>query len=202
MIRRIGSWKINWLPPAGFHSSLDFRCGLPRPYLAYYPALWPQSNLEEKFHFVDANGTSESFESNPPTKFETLSKRESYDTVNPVTFTGELRTLELGEIALGRSGDKGSNLNFGLFVDTEAKWDWLRSYLSCAKVRELIADDWRPEFSIERVEFPRIFAVHFVIYGILGRGVSSAQRLDGFGKGFIDYLRAKIVEAPVSILQQ
>ncbi|KAF4333267.1 DUF1446 domain protein [Fusarium beomiforme] len=126
---------------SGFHSSLDFRCALQRPYLAYYPALWNQSDLEEMFHLVDANGTTESFKTTPPTKFEALSERESYDTINPVTFTGELRALELGDIALGRSGDKGANLNFGLFVDTKAKWDWLRSYLSRAKVQELIADN-------------------------------------------------------------
>ncbi|KKO96928.1 hypothetical protein THAR02_10970 [Trichoderma harzianum] len=187
---------------SGFHSSLDFRCALPRPYLAYYPALWHQSNLEEMFHMVDANGRTESFKTTRPPKFEVLSERESYDTINPVAFPGELRAVQLRDIALGRSGDKGANLNFGIFVNTQAKWDWLRSYLSRAKVQEMLVGDWQPEFSIERVEFPRIFAIHFVIYGILGRGVSSAKRLDGFGKGFIDYFRAKIVEAPVSILAE
>lgn len=42
---------------------------------------------------------------------------------------------------------------------------------------------------LERVEFPRIWAVHFVVYGILGRGVSSSSRLDALGKGCADYLR-------------
>ncbi|KAK0387252.1 hypothetical protein NLU13_5565 [Sarocladium strictum] len=186
---------------SGFHSSLDFRSALPRPYLAYYPALWNQSDLEERFHVVDADGTTHSFETTPPTRFEALGERESYDTTDPVAFTGEFRALQLGDIALGRSGDKGANLNFGLFVDSEAKWHWLRSYLSRAKVQELLADEWQPEFTVERVEFPHIFAVHFVVYGILGRGVSSAKRLDGFGKGFVDYFRAKIVEVPVSILE-
>lgn len=154
------------------------------------------------FHLVDANGTIASFKTTPPPQFEALRERESYDTTNPVVFPGEYRTVQLGDIALGRSGDKGGNLNFGIFVDTQAKWDWLRSYLSRARVQELLVEEWQPEFSIERVEFPRIFAVHFVIYGILGRGVSSAKRLDGFGKGFIDYFRAKIVEAPISILEE
>lgn len=57
-------------------------------------------------------------------------------------------------------------------------------------------DDWDDSFLIERVEFPRIYAVHFVICGILGRGVSSSSRLDGFGKGFADYVRDKIVQVP------
>jgi hypothetical protein len=36
--------------------------------------------------------------------------------------------------------------------------------------------------------------------GILGRGVSSSSRLDGFGKGFVDYIRDKFVEVPLDIL--
>lgn len=186
----------------GFHSSLDFRSAMPRPYLAYYPALWQQAKLEEKFHFVNATGTTKSFKTTPPPRFEIMEERASYDTKSPTPLDGGVLQLRLGSIALGRSGDKGANLNFGLFVDTQAKWDWLRSFMSRAKVQELLGEDWRPEFSIERVEFPRIFAVHFVVYGILGRGVSSSKRLDGFGKGFIDYFRDKVVEAPVSILQR
>ncbi|RGP62972.1 hypothetical protein FSPOR_8956 [Fusarium sporotrichioides] len=185
---------------SGFHSSLDFRSAMPRPYLAYYPALWKQSELAEKFHFVNATGTTDSFTTSPPSEFEQLEKRASYDTTSPIPIDGGLIEVRLGSIALGRSGDKGANLNFGLYVGTQAKWDWLRSYMSRAKVQKLLGEDWRPEFSIERVEFAKIFAVHFVVYGILGRGVSSSKRLDGFGKGFIDYFRDKVVEAPVSIL--
>ncbi|KAF5544600.1 DUF1446 domain-containing protein [Fusarium mexicanum] len=187
---------------SGFHSSLDFRSAMPRPYLAYYPALWQQAELEEKFHFVDGTGTTKSFKTTPPPQFEIMEERASYDTKSPTSLDGGVLEVRLGSIALGRSGDKGANLNFGLFVDTQAKWDWLHSYMSRAKVQELLGEDWRPEFSIERVEFPKIFAVHFVVYGILGRGVSSSKRLDGFGKGFIDYFRDKVVEAPASILQR
>lgn len=67
-------------------------------------------------------------------------------------------------------------------------------------MRELIGKDWNDSFFIERVEFRNIMAVHFVIYGILGRGVSSSSRLDGFGKGFVDYVRDKVVGVPVEIL--
>lgn len=103
--------------------------------------------------------------------------------------------LRLGDITLARSGDKGANLNFGIFVTEVKYWPWLRSYMSRERLREMLADDddWDESFLVERVEFPRIHAVHFVIYGILGRGVSSSSRLDGFGKGFADYMRDKLV---------
>ncbi|KAK1849856.1 DUF1446 domain-containing protein [Colletotrichum chrysophilum] len=185
---------------SGFHASLDSRALAPRPYLAYYPALWRQRGLEERFHFVNPDGTTTSYDTTPPPRFEDLGDRESYDTKAPVKIQGDLKTIRLGQVAHGRSGDKGANLNFGLYVQTQAQWNWLRSYMSRAKVQEMMGDDWQTDFSIERVEFPGIFAVHFVVYGILGRGVSSTKRLDGFGKGFIDYFRDKEVEVPVSIL--
>ena len=43
--------------------------------------------------------------------------------------------------------------------------------------------------------FAELRAVHFVVYGALGRGVSSSVRLDSLGKGFAEWLRA--VHAPV-----
>lgn len=69
--------------------------------------------------------------------------------------------------------------------------------MTISRMRDLLGDDWDDSFSIERVEFPHIHAVHFVIYGILGRGVSSSSRLDGYGKGFADYIRDKVVSVPV-----
>ena len=171
------------------------RTALPRPYLAYYPALWPQEKIEESVHFVSEPGTEKkSFAASQTSKFEDVAARESYDTHSPVSLDGESQQIRLGDIVLGRSGDKGANLNVGLFVQTEAEWEWLRSYLSRARFEQMLGDELLEDYSVERVEFPHIRAVHFVVYGILGRGVSSSKRLDGFGKGFVDYFRDKIVQ--------
>lgn len=72
--------------------------------------------------------------------------------------------------------------------------------MTCKRLQELMEDDWNEDFHLERVEFRNILAVHFVIYGPLGRGVSSTRTLDAFGKGFADYIRAKVVEVPEYIL--
>lgn len=69
-------------------------------------------------------------------------------------------------------------------------------------MQELMADDWRDDFFIERMEFPNIWAVHFVIYGPLGRGVSSCRLLDALGKGFADYIRDRVVEIPEKFLEE
>ena len=68
------------------------------------------------------------------------------------------------------------------------------------KLQELIGENWREEHFIERMEFSEIRAVHFVVYGILGRGCSSSTLLDNLGKGFTDYVRDKFVDVPVDVL--
>ncbi|ROT37603.1 hypothetical protein SODALDRAFT_264515, partial [Sodiomyces alkalinus F11] len=55
-------------------------------------------------------------------------------------------------------------------------------------------------YFVERVEFPNILAVHFVIYGPLGRGVSGCRLLDALGKGFADFIRDRVVDVPERFL--
>ncbi|GKZ67149.1 hypothetical protein AnigIFM63309_000127 [Aspergillus niger] len=180
--------------------SLKHFSAIPLPFLAYYPALVKQSEIQEKINLVDASNCISSYDTGHPPQYQDLTPRENYDPADPQIFTSPTKKLRLGDIALGRSGDKGGNLNCGLFVANPNHWLWLRSYFTRDRMRELIGGDWNDSFFIERVEFPNIMAVHFVIYGILGRGVSSSSRLDGFGKGFVDYVRDKVVDVPVEIL--
>ncbi|OGE48669.1 hypothetical protein PENARI_c026G04453 [Penicillium arizonense] len=191
---------------SGFHSSLDMRTAIPRPFLAYYPAIVKQEALNEEINFIEGPDFIKSFPTGHPSKYKDLQPRQSYNhtlsSEEKALLNSPTRSIRLGDIALARSGDKGANLNFGIFVTEQNHWAWLRSYMSRERVRDMLAkdDDWDESFLVERVEFPHMYAVHFVVYGILGRGVSSSSRLDGFGKGFADYLRDKFVDAPVAIL--
>ncbi|KAJ5552727.1 DUF1446 domain-containing protein [Penicillium frequentans] len=185
---------------SGFHASRDTRTAIPLPFLAYYPALIKQSQIPEAIHFVDGPSTISSYETGHPPQYEELGIRDNYDTKTPEDFKGPYKQIRLGDVALARSGDKGGNLNAGFFVTNPTHWSWLRSYMSRDRMREFLAKDWNDSYFIERVEFPHIHAVHFVVYGILGRGVSSSSRLDGFGKGFADYIRDKVVDFPSEML--
>lgn len=173
---------------------------MPRPFLAYYPAIVKQDEIDEKINLIDGPESVEAFPVARPPQYEALRPRTSYDykfSSDKATPVGtQSQRMRLGDITLARSGDKGSNLNFGIFPTKPQYWHWLRSYMSRERLRYMLADDddWDDSFLIERVEFPHIHAVHFVIYGILGRGVSSSSRLDGFGKGFADYVRDKVVD--------
>lgn len=187
---------------------------MPRPYLAFYPALYRQHSLKETVNILGPSSpsssgsgeettivTSSSIPAGHPPAFEPLEARKNYNTVSPLDLStlGPTTRMRLGDIALARSGDKGANINFGIFVRSAGQWDWFRSFMSRERMRELLGEDDDGYF-IERVEFPQLLAVHFVIYGILGRGVSSSTKLDCLGKGFADYVRDKVVEVPVSVL--
>lgn len=163
----------------------------------------PQDEIEEAVHLLNKGGeVKQSFPVTRPPAYEEFGERESYDTANPVPLEsfGPTKRMPLGNIVIGRSGDKGPNVNMGLFTDRPEIWEWLRSFLTLERMKTLIGKDWKDEFQIERVEFPSIFAVHFVVYGILGRGVSSSTLLDNRGKGFTDYIRAKHVDIPEKFL--
>lgn len=178
------------------------RTAIPRPYIAYFPTTATQASIDEQIHLLnnDTGATTSSFPAGHPPKYENLTSRASHETAHPRTYPGPSVRMRLGDVALARSGDKGSNLNCGVFVQTPKQWDWLRSTLTRAKVKALMGEDWLEWYFMERVEFPGIYAVHFVVYGILGRGTTSTARLDGFGKGFADYLRDKVVDVPVEVL--
>jgi hypothetical protein len=188
---------------SGMHLSLDTRTAFPRSYLAFYPAIYPQDKLREGVAIlsVDAQDVQVTDAGHPP-KYQKLPTRESYETARPVDLAsfGSTCKARLGDICLARSGDKGANINFGIFVRCAGHYPWLQSFMTRARLQELMGEDWRDEFYTERMEFPNIWAVHFVIYGPLGRGVSSCRLLDSLGKGFADYIRDKVVDVPKGFL--
>jgi hypothetical protein len=171
------------------------------PYLAYYPGVIEQNILKETVHFLGSS--PESFESGHPPKYEALTPRRNYDPTNPISLSsfGETVARPLGDIALSRSGDKGANINIGIFVHTDEEYDWLKSFMTAAQMQAMMGDDWEPHYFVERIEFTNLKAVHFVIYGPLGRGVSSSSRLDSLGKAFGEFIRAVQVPIPAKFFK-
>ncbi|KAI8933838.1 hypothetical protein NX059_009539 [Plenodomus lindquistii] len=201
---------------SGFHSTSDHRTAIPRPYISYYPAIYPQSSLKTSVNILGSSGHTNTIKTTPPPKCESLTKRESYETSGRVDISsfGPTILARLGDVVLARSGDKGGNANVGFFVPTSIPssypassplyretWDWLRNYLTIPKMKELFGQSWSDRYFIERVEFPEILAVHFVIYGVLGRGVSGSSRLDSFAKGMGDWLRDVVVDVPAGFIE-
>jgi len=53
---------------------------------------------------------------------------------------------------------------------------------------------------IDRYELPNLFAVNFVIHGLLTPGVSGTTRPDAQAKGLGEYLRSRLVPVPAALL--
>lgn len=111
---------------------------------------------------------------------------------------GKMEKAVLGSVFATRSGDKGGNANLGVWAKNRDAFEYLKSYLTVGKLKELLTD--MSEFEIEKYEFENLYAVNFYIKGILGDGVAASLRSDPQGKTLGEYLRAKIIDLPKSIL--
>jgi hypothetical protein len=89
--------------------------------------------------------------------------------------------------------------NVGFFVRTQDEYEWLRTLLSKDFLISLLAKEFEGN-RLERVEFPGLLAVHFVIHDYLGKGVSSTVRMDSLAKSVAEYLRARYVDVPNKFL--
>ncbi|KJR83829.1 uncharacterized protein SPSK_11000 [Sporothrix schenckii 1099-18] len=72
-----------------------------------------------------------------------------------------------GDLVSARSGDKGGNANIRAWVRDDAGYPWFQAFLTSGRAQALLGDDWRPEYEIERCEFPKLRAVHILVRSLL-----------------------------------
>lgn len=89
----------------------------------------------------------------------------------------------------------------GFFVPDDEQWEWLRSFLSIEKIKELLGAHEYSGGRIDRFEMGRIRAVHFLLKNHLDRGYNSGSKLDTLAKNLGEYLRAKSVPIPSKFLE-
>lgn len=113
---------------------------------------------------------------------------------------GQTRRVPLGTIAGARSGDKGGDANIGVWVRSDDEWQWLANTLTVDTLKELLPEI--EPLSVTRHLLPNLWAVNFVIEGILGRGVASRARFDPQAKGLGEWLRARYIDIPTVLLEK
>ncbi|CAF3797181.1 unnamed protein product [Adineta steineri] len=190
---------------SGMHWTNDMRTMVPKQFLGYYPGVLAQSELKETAVLLDNTGKIEQIiDAGHVSVVEVLGQRENYDPTDAIDLNkfGPTIKVPVDTVILGRSGDKGGNVNLGLFVHEADEYEWFRNYFTRERLQQLIGDDWKKSYFIERVEMPHIYAIHYVVYGILGRGVSSSIILDNLGKGFADYIRSKHIDIPEKFVRR
>jgi Acyclic terpene utilisation family protein AtuA len=104
----------------------------------------------------------------------------------------------LGRLFGTRSGDKGGNANLGIFARSDESWAWLDGYLSTDELRRLLPET--ESLVIDRYRLPRLRSLNFVIHGLLEEGVAASTRQDAQAKGLGEWLRARVVHIPTSLL--
>ncbi len=163
------------------------------PVIFHWPALMEGKNITQKIVI----GVEETALDWPKT--ETMADPPSSLNIDmPDIPDGNKIKTELGRAFATRSGDKGGNANLGVWGKTAEAYAFLSDFLSVEKLKELLPD--MSPFEIERYELPNLFALNFYIKGVLGEGVAASVRNDPQAKTLGEYLRAKIIDLPESII--
>ncbi|KAJ5256771.1 hypothetical protein N7478_012875 [Penicillium angulare] len=197
-------------PGATFH--LDLRQGFPRAIFEYFVTLIPQASVQHQVHLPWKPTTrTQVLDIAPPSHTKTYPPRQPSQAIthvdrpiNPKKDFGPTIRGPLGWIVHGRSGDKGSDANCGLWVRHRDEYLWLRSLLSIDTARQLLGDEaqHRPQLAIERFELPGLQAVHFLFRNLLDRGVGVTTTVDFLGKNVAEYLRSRHVDLPTQFLNR
>ena len=89
-------------------------------------------------------------------------------------------TIQLGQIAHARSGDKGNHANIGVVAYTEAGFAFLQRHLTTERLAEFFAGLGTTR--VDRFELPKLGALNFVLHNALAGGASQSLRIDTQGK--------------------
>jgi hypothetical protein len=195
---RLGSLYLQSIP-GYFHDTAGTLRATATPVIDYWPALLAQSRVPHRVVLADGH----TIDVPAPSVTEAVTGQPVHPEPRPEPMlepdASSVRRLPLGSLAYARSGDKGGNSNVGFWAIEERAWPWLRAELSTEGLRGLMPEI--KELDVVRHEFPRLRAVHFVLRGLLGTGGSSNRRIDPIGKAVGEYLRAKHVLVPLSIIE-
>lgn len=159
----------------------------------YWPALVPAEVVDHRVRIGD--DTVHVAPTEIPADFEALPPPEPLPGPVPA---GPTRELPLGRLVGARSGDKGGNANLGVWVRSPETYRWLEDFLTTPRLRDLLPE--LRDLEVDRFAFPNLLAVNFVAKGLLGDGVAASLRSDPQAKSLGEYLRAKVVPIPKSLL--
>tara|TARA_Y200000002_G_scaffold36806_1_gene27017 strand:- start:366 stop:2141 length:1776 start_codon:yes stop_codon:yes gene_type:complete len=164
------------------------------PVIVYWPSLVNSKHIKEKVHIdgkeIEVIPTSqleldEIYYQKEPIKIKKIKKEDE-------------KQIYFGEIYGTRSGDKGGCANLGVWAKNSDSFAFLHNFLTVKKLKELLPD--LNQFKVERFELANINSLNFYIHDILQDGISSNDKKDGQAKSLGEYLRAKKIKVPQSII--
>ncbi len=163
------------------------------PAIVYWPALVSNSRIHQKVVVDDKEFTVECVK---PVEGFVAPKPLAIDV--PAVPGGKTTRVPFGRVFATRSGDKGGNANLGVWAKTLHAYAFLQKFLTTERLKSMLLD--LKGYEIDRYELPNLLAVNFYIKGILGEGAAASLRMDPQAKTLGEYLRARVVEMPESIV--
>jgi hypothetical protein len=168
-------------------------------YGVFWPTLVPRSAVVETVVHTDGRRVQlPPLPAPPSTTDDTDATSAVVTTATRPTPGGPTRSVPLGTVIGARSGDKGGNANVGLWARHPEGFAWLSALLTVDRFRELLPEAQTLE--VDRHELPNLLALNFVVHGLLGEGVASSTRPDPQAKSLGEYLRSRVVDIPVALL--
>jgi len=165
-----------------------------KPRIMHFPALIDKNYMSQK---VSVDGEEFSLKEitydGPPIKIEKVRTKK----IN-IAELGPTKEAYMGDLFATRSGDKGGSANLGIWGKDQKAYEFLHAFLTEEKLRKLMPDV--QDLEIDRYEFPNLFGLNFLIKGLLQDGVAASTRIDPQAKTLGEYLRAKKVMIPESLL--
>jgi hypothetical protein len=163
------------------------------PAIVYWPALVSNSRIHQKVVVEDKEFTVECVK---PAEGFIAPRPLGIDV--PAAPGGKTTRVPFGRVFATRSGDKGGNANLGVWAKTPEAYAFLQKFLTTERLKGMLLD--LKDYEIDRYELPNLLAVNFYIKGILGEGAAASFRMDPQAKTLGEYLRARVVEMPESIV--
>ena len=166
------------------------------PFILYWPALIHSKHVEETVHIGEQTVKI------TPTNQLGLDKHtyQKEEQKIPQLVSKNHQPIHFGRIYGTRSGDKGGCANLGVWAKTDRAFEFLYHFLTVDQLKQLLPDI--ANFPIDRYELANIKSLNFYIHEILQDGVSSNTRMDAQAKSLGEYLRAKLIDVPVEIIEE
>ncbi|MGH3621729.1 MAG: AtuA-related protein, partial [Sciscionella sp.] len=175
----------------GFH--LTAPPGDASPYGVYRPAFVPATAVDHVAVLADGSTA----EIPPPAQTCPLRPVPPPALPEPLPATAT-RRAPLGTVVGARSGDKGGSANVGLWARSEPAWRWLAHTITVEEFRRLLPET--EGLPVSRTVLPNLYALNFVVDGLLGEGVAAKARFDPQAKALGEWLRARYVDLPEVLL--
>lgn len=86
-----------------------------------------------------------------------------------------------------------------MWVRDEDAWRWLAHELTVDRFRALLPET--DGLTVVRHVLPNLRALNFTVHGLLGEGVAAQHRFDPQAKALGEWLRARHLEIPVTLLE-